>query len=61
MAKRPDYHTDSPVTVRMPAGLLARLEALAAGRGQSRSAAIIDAVRDACDREEAARGIMADR
>jgi len=53
MTKRPDYHTDSPVTVRIPAGLLARLDALAARRGQSRSAAIIKAVGEECDREEA--------
>lgn len=52
MAKRPDYHTDSPVTVRIPAGLLARLDALAARRGQSRSAVIVKAVIEACDRGE---------
>lgn len=51
-AKRPDYHNDSPVTVRIPAGLLARLDALAASQGQSRSAVIIKAVGEICDREE---------
>lgn len=47
MASRPDYHTASPVPVRIPADLLAWIDQ----QERSRSAVIIEAVREKRDRE----------
>lgn len=46
---RPDYHTDSPVSVRFPPELLAWLNQ----QDRARSAVIIEAVREKRDRETA--------
>jgi len=45
---RPDYHKDPPVPVRIPPELLTWIDR----QGKSRSAVIIEAVREKRDREE---------
>jgi Arc/MetJ-type ribon-helix-helix transcriptional regulator len=51
MASRPDYHTASPVTLRLPADLREWVERQAQDDGRSRSAVIIEAVREKRARE----------
>jgi metal-responsive CopG/Arc/MetJ family transcriptional regulator len=51
---RPDYHKDSPVTVRLPPPVLDRLDKRAGEAGVSRSALIIEAVTEKLDRDETA-------
>lgn len=45
---RPDYHKDRPVPVRIPPELLAWIDR----QGRSRSAVIIEAVREKREREQ---------
>lgn len=51
---RPDYHKESPVTVRLPGPVLERLDKRAEESGRSRSALIIEAVSEKLEREDAA-------
>jgi hypothetical protein len=47
VAARPDYHKEAPVPVRIPPDLLAWVDA----QGRSRSAVIIEALREKRERE----------
>lgn len=50
---RPDYHKDSPVSIRVPPDLLEWLDGQAAATGQSRASVIIGAVQEKRARDEA--------
>lgn len=50
---RPDYHKDSPVSLRLPPDLLEWVDGQAEADGRSRSAVIIEATEEKRARAEA--------
>jgi predicted transcriptional regulator len=51
VASRLDYHKDGPVSLRLPPELLKWVDGQAEADGRSRSAVIIEAVREKRERE----------